>query len=132
MNFIFRNAGTIINKMGGTPSVDYTVKGGGERVGWRCSHSPALPCHRAMAALPKRWLEEVAGEPAQSTMARPMDLIVVMVSSASPPRVSATRGMNSVPVERQAERLEANLRWTPTWRAWPGVKGALGFAAGGG
>ena len=33
----------------------------------------------------------------------------------------ATRGMKSVPVERQAERFEVNLRWLPTWRPCPGV-----------
>ena len=47
-----------------------------------------------------------------------------MVSSASPPKVSATTGMKSTPAERQAERCDVSLRWTPTCRAWPGVEAA--------
>ena len=47
---------------------------------------------------------EELGEPVLSAMAWPIDLTVRIVSSARPPRVSATRGMKSVPVERQAER----------------------------
>ena len=47
-----------------------------------------------------------------------------MVSSASPPRVSATTGMKSTPAERQAERCCVSLRRTPTCRAWPGVEAA--------
>ena len=93
------------------------------RVGWRCSHRLVLPRHKAIANLPNKCLEVMAGsgEPALSAMARPMDRTVWMVSSARLPKVSATRGMNSVPVERQAERFEANLRWRPAWRACPGV-----------
>ena len=41
---------------------------------------------------------------------------------ANPPKVSATRGTNSVPEERQAERWAANFLWTPTSRALSGVK----------
>ena len=47
-----------------------------------------------------------------------------MVSSASPPRVSATTGMKSTPAELQAERCCVSLRRTPTCRAWPGVEAA--------
>ena len=47
-----------------------------------------------------------------------------MVSSASPPRVSATTGMKSTPAEWQAERCDVSLRRTPTCRAWPGVEAA--------
>ena len=50
---------------------------------------------------------------------------MAMESSANPPRVSATTGMTSTPAERQAERWDASLRWTPTCRAWPGVEAAL-------
>ena len=78
-----------------------------------------------MARRPKRWREVVAGsgEDDLSAMAR-MKVMVEMVSSARPPSVSATKGTKSVPEERQAERLEASLRWTPTCRAWPGVRAA--------
>ena len=40
-------------------------------------------------------------------MALPMAEMVEMVSTARPPRASATKGTKSVPDERQAERLEA-------------------------
>ena len=53
--------------------------------------------------------------------ARLMFWMMEMVSSASPPKVSATSGMKSVPEEGQAERLEVSLRFTPTCRAWPGA-----------
>ena len=87
----------------------------GGRVGWRCSHRLALPHHKAIANMPNKCLEVMAGsgEPTLSAMARPMDRTVWMVSSARPPKVSATRGMKSVPVERQAERFEANLEGMP-------------------
>ena len=83
----------------------------------------ALPRHRAMASLPKRCLEveEGSGKPERSPIARPMAATVRIVSSPRPPRVSATRGMKSVPVERQTDRWADNLRRTPTCRAWPGV-----------
>ena len=79
-----------------------------------------------MARRPKRWREVVAGsgDDDLSAMARLMEVMVEMVSSARPPSVSATKGTKSVPEERQAERLEASLRWTPTCRAWPGVRAA--------
>ena len=57
-------------------------------------------------------------------MASPRDRMVEMVSSANPPRVSATTGMKSTRAERQAERWHASLRWMPTRRAWPGVEAA--------
>ena len=53
-----------------------------------------------------------------------MLMTVLMVSSASPPRASATRGTKSKPEERQAERLEESFLWTPTCRAWPGDRAA--------
>ena len=65
-----------------------------------------------------------SGSPVLLLMARLMEVMVWTVSSARPPRVSATRGMNSMPTERRAERLEASLCCTPTWRAWPGVTAA--------
>ena len=43
-------------------------------------------------------------------MALPMAEMVEMVSSARPPRASATKGTKSVPDERQAERLDAYLK----------------------
>ena len=61
----------------------------------------------AIASLPNKCLEMMAGsgESVLSAMARPMDRTVWMVFSARPPKVSATRGMKSVPVELQAERI---------------------------
>ena len=50
--------------------------------------------------------------------------MIVMVSSAKPPRASATMRMKSTPAERQAERWDASVRCTLTCRAWPGVKAA--------
>ena len=62
-------------------------------------------------------------------MALPIERMMAMESSANrprvsanPPRVSATTGMKSTPAERQAERWDASLRWTPTCRAWQGWK----------
>ena len=95
----------------------------GCKVGWRCSHRLAFPRHKAMATLPKRCLVVVvcSSEPALTLTALPIEEMVVMVSSASPPRVSATKGTKSIPEERQAERLEVSFRWTPSCKAWPGV-----------
>ena len=53
-----------------------------------------------------------------------MLMTVLMESSASPPRASATRGTKSKPEEWQAERLEESFLWTPTCRAWPGDRAA--------
>ena len=47
---------------------------------------------------------------------------VEMVSLASPPRVSATRGIKSTPAERHSERWLVNFRRTPTSRVCPGLK----------
>ena len=81
-------------------------------MGCRYSQRPALPLHRAMASLPNRCLEVVAGSVAweRSEMARAMAETVETVSSARPPKVSATSGIKSVPVARHAERLEASFR----------------------
>ena len=49
----------------------------------------------------------------------PMALMVWMVSSDRPPKVSATKGMHSAPIARQADRLEASFRRVPTSSAWP-------------
>ena len=65
-----------------------------------------------MASLPNRCLEVVAGSVAgeRSEMAHAMAETVETVSSARPPKVSATSGIKSVPVARHAERLEASFR----------------------
>ena len=47
--------------------------------------------------------------PTQLLMALPMLQMVEVVSSARPPRLSATRGTKSMFRERQAERLEVSL-----------------------
>ena len=98
------------------------VQGGG-RVGNLCNHRQAFPLHSVMASLLNSCLvrEPESRGPVLSLAARPIAEIVEMVSSASPPNVSATRGTKSVPVERQAERLEDSLRWTPTCSACPQV-----------
>ena len=98
----------------------------GGRVGCRCSHKLALPRPRASVTRPKSCLDVRDGSevPDLCPTARPMARMVEMVSSERPPRVSMTKGTNSTPTERQAERLETSLRRTPTWRAWPGVDAA--------
>ena len=69
-----------------------TLSREGCRVGWRCSHRLALP---AMATLLKRCLRVVvwSSEPALSLTALPMEEMVVMVSSASPPHPRGSWGM---------------------------------------
>ena len=47
--------------MGGGGGVTTSRVGGGGGVGKRCSQREALPCQRAMARWPKRWLLVVAG-----------------------------------------------------------------------
>ncbi len=96
----------------------------GGRVGNLCSHRQAFPLHSAMASLLNSCFvkEPESVRPILSPAARPIAEMVEMVSSASPPNVSVTRGTNSVPVERQAERLENRLRWTPACSACPRVK----------
>ena len=86
-----------------------------------------------MASLPNRCLEVVAGSVAweRSEMARAMAETVETVSSARPPKVSATSGIKSVPVARHAEvrgqfplntslegmpRGEGSLSNGPPWR----------------
>ena len=75
---------------------------------------------RAMLTLPKRCLivTESRSAPERIKIDR---LISRMVEI---PRVSATRGMHVIPTDLQLGRLEASLRWTPTWRAWPWVLAA--------
>ncbi len=76
-----------------------------------------------MAVLLKRCLVEVegSGEQERMPMACPMAL---MASSDRPPKVSATKGMHSAPIARQADRLEASFRRVPTSSAWPGMEDA--------
>ncbi len=86
----------------------------------------AFPRQRAMLTLPKRCLmvTESRSAPERRQIDRPISRMVEMKSSAKPPRVSATRGMHVIPTDLQLGRLEASLRWTPTWRAWPWVLAA--------
>ena len=95
----------------------------GGRVGCRCSHKLALPRHRAIATRLKSCFDVRDGSevPDLCPTARLMEQMVEMVSSEKPPKVSITKGTNSTPTEREAERLETSLRRTPTWRAWPGL-----------
>ena len=88
----------------------------GWRVGCLCSQRAAFPRQRVVATRPKRCLVEVvgSGEPDLCPTAWPIARMVVMASSARPPKVSATKGMHSIPTDRQAERLVASLRLTPT------------------
>ena len=62
--------------------------------------------------------------------ALPIERTIEMVSLASPPRVSATRAIKSIPAERHSERWLVNFRRTPTSRACPGLKVASGSAVG--
>ena len=57
--------------------------------------------------------------------ALPIERTVEMVSLASSPRVSATRGIKSTPAEWHSERWLDNFRRTPTSRACPMVEGCL-------
>ena len=60
-------------------------------------------------------------------MASPNDQMMWIVSSARPPKVSATMGMNSTPADRHPARCDVSLCWTPTCTAgcvWLGVKAA--------
>ena len=101
---------------------DYTtLSRNGGKVGCLCSHKLALPHHRVMASLPKR-CEVVAGfrDLEQSTMAQ-MNVMVLMKSTARPPRVSATRGTKLVPEDRLVKRWVAKLLRPPTSRVWLGV-----------
>ena len=95
-------------------------------MGWRCSQRNAFPRPRAIATWWNSCLMQVEESWGLTlwAMASPRDRMVEMVSSTNPPRVSATTGMKSTPAERQAERWDASLRWTPTCRAWPGVEAA--------
>ena len=96
-------------------------------MGRRCSQRHAFPRHRVTATLWNRCLVQVEASWGVTLweMAFPIERMMAMESSANPPRVSATTGMKSTPAERQAERWDASLRWTPTCRAWPGVEAAL-------
>ncbi len=96
----------------------------GGRVGNLCSHRQAFPLHSAMSSLLNSCFvkEPESVRPILLPAARPITKMVEMVSSASPPNVSVTRGTKSVPVERQAEKLEDSLRWTLACSAWPRVK----------
>ncbi len=80
-----------------------------------------LPRQRAILTLPKRCLAVTMSQsaPERRQIGRPISRMVETKSSSKPPRVSATRGMQVKPTERQLGRLEASLCWTPTWRAWP-------------
>ena len=62
-----------------------------------------MALHRARLIRPKRWWvgSDSRSEPEQRRRDRPIALIVAIKSSAKPPRVSATRGMQSRPLERQ-------------------------------
>ena len=73
---------------------------------------PNGPSHRAVATQWKRCLVQVV-----ESWANPLgngDQMMWMVSSARPPNVSATRGMNSTPADRHPVRCDVSLRWTPT------------------
>ncbi len=48
-------------------------------------------------------------EPERRRRDRPMALIVAMKSSAKPPRVSATRGIQARPLERQLGRFAVSV-----------------------
>ena len=93
----------------------------------RCSQRHAFPRHRATATLWNKCLVqvEVSWGVTLWAMAFPIEWMMALESFANPPRVSATTGMKSTPAERQAEKWDASLRWTPTCRAWPGVEAVL-------
>ena len=90
-------------------------------MGWRC------PCHRAMANRANKRLvaRDESREQKHWPMALPRVRNVWIVSSARPPKVSVTRGIESIPTERQAGKLVINFLWTPIKRACPGEKAAF-------
>lgn len=63
----------MIKLKGGESQATLSRKGKGGRVGWRCSHRQALPCHKAIVSLPKRCLVVVvgSGEPALLATGQP-------------------------------------------------------------
>ena len=48
----------------------------------------------------------------------PIVQIVKFVSSATPPKVSITKGMKSIPTKQQPKSWEDSFHSTPTWMAW--------------
>ena len=95
-------------------------------VGWRCDQRLALPRQRAIARRPKRCLVMLneSVEDRRCSKAMPTARMMAIASGHQPPKVSTTTGKKSTPAARQARRLDASLRRTPTVRAWPGVVAA--------
>ncbi len=83
----------------------------------------AFPCQRAILILPKICFSVFTSrsEPERVWTECAILLMVVIKSSARPPKVSVTIGMQEMPADLQLGRLEESFRWTPTSRAWPGV-----------
>ena len=77
-------------------------------VGERWINLRALPLHRARLICPKKW--RVGSEPEQRQRDQSIALILAIKSSAIPPRVSVSRGMQSRPLERKLGRFAASLR----------------------
>ena len=88
-----------------TPSTE------GAKVGRRRSQRTEFPRHRVMAKRRNSCLVQAVESKgaARWAMDSPKDLMMEMVSSASPPRASATTGINVTPAERQAERWEVSF-----------------------
>ena len=54
----------------------------------------------------------------------PMEQTTCFMSWPKPPKVSATMGRKSTPVDLQAEKWTASLHWAPTCKAWLRVEAA--------
>ena len=74
-------------------------------VGIRCSQRVALPLHREMESLWKRWWVVFhGGIPRRFPKRWPMLEMVLIASLLQPLKVSTTKGVNETPTDRQAPK----------------------------
>ena len=100
-------------------SIPSTLEG---LIGILLIHRAALPLHKQMASLWKRWdVASAGGIPRRWPCNRPMSRMVSSAQSLQPPMDSATKGMKVTPTDRQASAWAANFLSSPTARACPWV-----------
>ena len=79
----------------------------GAMVGCLLAHIAALPRHRQIDSLWKRWVVVSDGdEPTRLSMRRQMRLISSHARTLQPPSVSAIRGIKSTPTARQSSGVQ--------------------------